>query len=274
VGRGIAKKLADNGMYTMGDVALCSVGANNSYYNEDLLYKLFGVNAELLIDHAWGWEPCTIKDIKSYKPQSNSLTSGQVLQTPYDCEKAKLIVREMTELLVLDLVEKNLVTDQIVLTIGYDIENLTNKDISSSYTGEITIDRYGRKIPKHAHGTGNIGKYTSSTKEIMDVTMKLFDRIINEKLLVRRINVVANHIINENDVEEPEAEQLDLFTDYVALEKERLKAEENLQKEKSMQKTMIKIRNKFGKNAILKGMNFKEGATTRERNGQIGGHKA
>lgn len=274
VGRGIAKKLADNGMYTMGDVALCSVGADNSYYNEDLLYKLFGVNAELLIDHAWGWEPCTIKDIKSYKPQSNSLTSGQVLQTPYDCEKAKLIVREMTELLVLDLVEKNLVTDQIVLTIGYDIENLTNKDISSSYTGEITIDRYGRKIPKHAHGTGNIGKYTSSTKEIMDVTMKLFDRIINEKLLVRRINVVANHIINENDVEEPEAEQLDLFTDYVALEKERLKAEENLQKEKSMQKTMIKIRNKFGKNAILKGMNFKEGATTRERNGQIGGHKA
>ena len=274
VGRGIAKKLADNGMYTMGDVALCSVGADNSYYNEDLLYKLFGVNAELLIDHAWGWEPCTIKDIKAYKPQSNSLTSGQVLQTPYECEKAKLIVREMTELLVLDLVEKNLVTDQIVLTIGYDIENLTNKDISSSYTGEITIDRYGRKIPKHAHGTGNIGKYTSSTKEIMDVTMKLFDRIINEKLLVRRINVVANHIINEHDVEEPEEEQLDLFTDYVALEKERLKAEENLQKEKSMQKTMIKIRNKFGKNAILKGMNFKEGATTRERNGQIGGHKA
>ncbi len=274
VGRGYAKKLEANGMYTMGDVALCSVGEKNSYYNEDLLYKLFGVNAELLIDHAWGWEPCTIADIKAYKPTTNSLTTGQVLQEPYNCEKAKLIVREMTELLVLDLVEKGLVTDQIVLTIGYDIENLTNIDISRKYHGEITTDHYGRKVPKHAHGTGNLDGYTSSTKEIVKCAMELFDRIINGELLVRRINVVANHIIPEKDIPVPEAEQLDLFTDYAELEKQRKEKEENLKREKSMQKAVINIRNKFGKNAILKGMNFKEGATTRERNSQIGGHKA
>ncbi len=274
VGRGYAKKLEANGMYTMGDVALCSVGKKNSYYNEDLLYKLFGVNAELLIDHAWGWEPCTIADIKAYKPTTNSLTTGQVLQEPYDCEKAKLIVKEMTELLVLDLVEKGLMTDQIVLTVGYDIENLTNVDISRKYHGEVTVDRYGRKVPKHAHGTGNLTCYTSSTKEIIQVAMELFDRIINEDLLVRRINLVANHIIPEKDVPVPEAEQLDLFTDYAELERQRKEKENNLKKEKSMQKAVIKIRNKFGKNAILKGMNFKEGATTRERNSQIGGHKA
>ncbi len=274
VGRGIAKKLETHGIYTMGDVAKCSLGADNSYYNEDLLYKLFGINAELLIDHAWGYEPCTIADIKSYKPQNNSLTTGQVLTCPYTAEKTELIVREMTELLVLDLVEKELVTDQIVLTIGYDIENLTNPDIKSKYTGEITIDRYGRKIPKHAHGTGNLNEFTSSTKEIMAVTMELFRRIINPDLLVRRINIVANHIINENDVTKPEAVQMDLFTDYKTLIKEEEEKENSLKKEKSMQKTMIKIRNKYGKNAILKGMNFKEGATTIERNGQIGGHKA
>ncbi len=274
VGRGIAKKLEDNGIYTMGDVALCSVGSENSYYNEDLLYKLFGVNAELLIDHAWGWEPCTIADIKAYKPSVNSLTTGQVLQCPYDCEKTKLIVREMTELLVLDLVEKALVTDQIVLTVGYDIENLTDKNISSKYNGDVTVDRYGRKIPKHAHGTGNLKGYTSSTKEIMAVTMELFDRIINPDLLVRRVNVVANHIIPETQIPTPEAEQLDLFTDYETLCKQREEEANNLQKEKSMQKAVIKIRNKYGKNAILKGMNFKEGATTRERNKQVGGHKA
>lgn len=273
VGRGIAKKLEAHGMYTMGDVALCSVGEKNSYYNEDLLYKLFGINAELLIDHAWGWEPCTIADIKSYKPSTNSLTTGQVLQCPYDCEKAKLIVREMTELLVLDLVEKALVTDQLVLTIGYDIENLTNSDISRGYCGEITTDHYGRKIPKHAHGTENL-EYTSSTKEIVNAVMRLFDRIINDKLLVRRITVVANHIIPETDIPVPEAEQLSLFSDYREEDKRRAQRESNLKKEKSMQKAVIKIRNKFGKNAILKGMNFKEGATTRERNAQIGGHKA
>ena len=274
VGRGIAKKLNDNGMYTMGDVARCSVGAENSYYNEDLLYKLFGVNAELLIDHAWGYEPCTIADIKAYKPNSNSLSAGQVLQTPYTCEKAKLIVKEMTELLVLDLVEKGLATNQIVLTVGYDIENLTDPSIKSRYSGEVTIDRYGRKIPKHAHGTGNLSSYTPSTKEIMKTTMELFDRIINPNLTVGRINVVACKVIPETDIPEPEAQQLDLFTDYEALIKEEWDKAESLKKEKSMQRAMIKIKNKFGKNAILRGMNFKEGATTRERNSQIGGHKA
>ncbi len=274
VGKGIAKKLEAHGMYTMGDVALCSVGAENSYYNEDLLYKLFGVNAELLIDHAWGWESCTIADIKAYKPLNNSLTTGQVLQTPYDCEKAKLIVREMTELLVLDLVEKALVTNQIVLTIGYDIENLTDKSISSKYQGDVVVDRYGRKIPKHAHGTSNLREYTSSTKEIVNVTMDLFDRIINPDLTVRRINVVANKIIPETDIPEKDFEQLSLFVDYNALEKQHKKEESERKKEKNMQTAVIKIRNKFGKNAILKGMNFKEGATTRERNGQVGGHKA
>ena len=274
VGKGTAKRLEAHGMYTMGDIALCSVGPANSYYNEDLLYKLFGVNAELLIDHAWGWEPCTIADIRSYKPTNNSLSTGQVLQEPYDCEKAKLIVREMTELLVLDLVEKALVTDQIVLTIGYDIENLVNADISREYKGEVTTDHYGRKVPKHAHGTGNLQGYTSSTREIMQTTMELFDRIINEKLLVRRINVVANHIIPETDIPVPEAEQLSLFVDYGEEKKKTEQRESSLKKEKEMQRAVIKIRNKFGKNAILKGMNFKEGATTRERNAQIGGHKA
>ncbi len=274
IGKGTAKRLEAHGMYTMGDIALCSVGEKNSYYNEDLLYKIFGVNAELIIDHAWGWEPCTIEDIRSYKPTNNSLTTGQVLQEPYTYEKAKLIVREMTELLVLDLVEKALVTDQIVLTIGYDIENLTNIDISRKYRGEVTTDHYGRKVPKHAHGTGNLQGYTSSTKEIMQVTMDLFDRIINEELLVRRINVVANHVIAEKDVPVPEAVQLSLFGDYGEEQKKKEQRENNLQKEKNMQKAVITIRNKFGKNAILKGMNFKEGATTRERNRQIGGHKA
>lgn len=274
VGAGTAKKLADHGMYTMGDVALCSVGESNSYYNEELLYKLFGVNAELLIDHAWGWEPCTIEEIRAYKPTTNSLTSGQVLQCPYDWEKTKLIVKEMTELLVLDLVEKALVTNQIVLTIGYDIENLINIDISTAYHGEITTDRYGRKIPKHAHGTGNLKEFTSSTKEIMEVTMELFERIINKDLLVRRINITANRVIPETQVPVPEAEQLDLFTDYEELERQREQHKQELAKEKSMQKAVISIRNKFGKNSILKGMSYQDGATTRERNGQIGGHKA
>ncbi len=274
VGRGYAKKLEAHGLYTMGDIARCSVGGENEYHNEKLLYKLFGVNAELLIDHAWGWEPCTIADIKSYKPVSNSLTSGQVLTRPYKYEETKLIVREMTELLVLDLVEKELVTDQIVLTIGYDIENLTDKGISNSYSGEVTTDHYGRKIPKHAHGTGNLKGFTSSTKEIMAVTMELFDRIINPNLLTRRINICANHIINENDAPRDEVQQLDLFTDYNTLVREEQEKEQKLKKEKDMQRAMIKIKNKFGKNAILKGMNLQEGGTTIERNSQIGGHRA
>lgn len=269
VGKGYAKKLEANGMYTMGDVARCSV------YHEDLLYKLFGVNAELLIDHAWGWEPCTIADVKAYKPSTNSLSSGQVLQEPYTFEKAKLVTREMTELLVLDLVEKQLVTDQMVLTIGYDIENLTDPKISSKYTGPVTTDQYGRKIPKHAHGTANLDRQTSSTMLIVSAVMALYDRIVDKNLLIRRITLAACKLIPESDAATtPIVEQLALFTDYEALERERKEQDAALAKEKKMQQAMLDIKKKFGKNAILKGMNLEEGATAKERNEQIGGHKA
>lgn len=264
VGKGYSKKLEEHGIYTMGDVA------RTSLENEELLYKLFGINAELLIDHAWGYEPCTIKDIKSYKPASNSISSGQVLHCPYDCEKTRLIVKEMTELLALDLVEKHLVTDQIVLTIGYDVENLKNSSIRKLYNGEITEDRYGRKVPKHAHGTVNLDHKTSSTKLIMEAVMNLYDRIINDKLLTRRINITANKVIRETEIDKNnEYEQIDLFTNYEEINK-RKKQEE---KEKNLQYTMINIKKKYGKNAILKGMNLVEGGTTIERNGQVGGHK-
>ena len=275
VGPGYAKKLIANGLYTMGDVARCSLGKENDYYNEDLLYKLFGINAELLIDHAWGYEPTTIAEIKKYKPQNNSLSTGQVLQNPYTADKAKLIVKEMTDLLVLDLVDKKLVTDQMVLTIGYDIDNLTDPVIRNKYHGEITTDRYGRQVPKHAHGTINLSCQTSSTKIIMKAVEELFDRIINWDLLVRRINVVASRVVPERDaVEKPVFTQMDLFTDYAQLEQEREKEKKELEKEKKIQHAVLDIKKKFGKNAVLKGMNFEEGATTRERNGQIGGHKA
>lgn len=266
VGRGISKKLEEHGMYTMGDVARCSVGRESDYYNEDLLYKLFGVNAELLIDHAWGWEPTEISDIKSYRPESSSLSSGQVLQEPYEFSKAKLVLKEMADLLSLELVSKRIVTDQIVLTVGYDIESL-----KKSYSGAVETDRYGRKIPKTAHSSENIGCYTSSTKLICETAMKLFDRIVDKELLVRRMYIVANHIITENDAEkEREYIQLNLFSDTGKQE-----AEENeLKKEKDMQKAILKIKSKYGKNSIIKGMNLKEGATALERNRQIGGHKA
>ena len=275
VGRGYAKKLAENGMHTMGDVALCSVGKPTDFYNEELLYKLFGVNAELLIDHAWGFEPCTMKDIKAYKPENNSIGSGQVLQNPYEYDKAKLVVKEMLDLLVLDLVDKGLVTNQIVLTVGYDIENLTDPVRRASYKGEITVDSYGRKVPKHAHGTANIGRYTSSTKLITDAVMELYERIVDENLLVRRVNMSANHVIYEEDMPpEGQEQQLDLFTDYEALEQSKEKEKQELDKEKRMQQALLDIKKKFGKNAVLKGMNLQEGATTRDRNKQIGGHKA
>lgn len=266
VGRGISKKLEEHGMYTMGDVARCSVGRESDYYNEDLLYKLFGVNAELLIDHAWGWEPTEISDIKSYRPESSSLSSGQVLQEPYEFSKAKLVLKEMADLLSLELVSKRIVTDQIVLTVGYDIESL-----KKSYSGAVETDRYGRKIPKTAHSSENIGRYTSSTKLICETAMKLFYRIVDKELLVRRMYIVANHIITENDAEkEREYIQLNLFSDTGKQE-----AEENeLKKEKDMQKAILKIKSKYGKNSIIKGMNLKEGATALERNRQIGGHKA
>lgn len=263
VGSGYAKKLEAHGIYTMGDVARTSI------QNEELLYKLFGINAELLIDHAWGWEPVNIKQIKEYKPENNSISSGQVLHCPYDYEKTKLIIKEMTELLTLDLVKKNLVTNQIVLTVGYDIENLTDPFIKNLYKGEITTDRYGRKIPKHAHGTINLDHKTSSTKIIMDAVMKLYERIINKQLLVRRINITVNNVVDEfTEKNKKTYEQIDLFTDY------QQKAEK-LQKEKmekELQKAMIGIKNKYGKNAIIKGMNLQDGGTTIDRNKQIGGH--
>lgn len=262
VGKGYANKLERYGMKTMGDVARCSL------YDEDLLYRLFGVNAELLIDHAWGWEPCTIKEIKAYKPSTNSLSSGQVLQTPYYFDKAKLVTREMAEALALDLVEKALVTNQVVLTIGYDIDNLTDENIQ--YKGDIVTDFYGRKVPKHAHGTGNIDRYTASSKLIVDATMELFDRIVDKSLLVRRINIAVCKLQREKDVKDNQVEQLDLFTDY----EKKNKQEENLKKEKRMQEAVLSIKKKYGKNAILKGMNLEEGATAKERNSQIGGHKA
>lgn len=275
VGRGYAKKLQDHGLYTMGDVARCSVGKANEYYNEDFLYKLFGINAELLIDHAWGWEPCTIADIKSYKPENNSLGSGQVLQCPYTFEKAKIVVREMTDLLSLDLVDKGLVTDQLVLTVGYDIANLADAEGRGAYKGEVTTDHYGRKIPKHAHGTINLRKQTASTKQMVDAVMELYDKIVNKKLLVRRINITANHIEDEKSAKTGEQyEQLSLFTDYEALQKEQEEEKTALEKEKNIQKAVLSLKKKYGKNAVLKGMSLEEGATARERNNQIGGHKA
>ena len=275
VGPGYAKKLMANGLYTMGDIARCSIGKPNEYYNEAFLYKLFGVNAELLIDHAWGWEPTTIAEIKAYRPQKNSLGSGQVLHCAYTAEKARLIVKEMTDLLVLDLVDKKLVTDQMVLTIGYDIENLTDPAIRNKYHGEVTTDHYGRRVPKHAHGTMNLPCQTSSTRIIMKAVEELFDRIVNPDLLVRRVNVVASRVIPESEVPKKQTfEQLDLFTDYAALEREREQENKEREKEKKLQRAVLDIQKKYGKNAVLKGMNLEEGAMTRERNGQIGGHKA
>ena len=271
VGRGYAKKLEKNGLYTMGDVARCSLGSEKEYYNEELLYKLFGVNAELLIDHAWGWEPCVISDIKAYKPSTHSVGSGQVLHCPYTAEKAKLIVREMTDMLVLDLVDKGLVTDQLVLTVGYDIENLTDPNVAGRYTGAVVTDHYGRKIPKHAHGTANLGSMTSSTTKIVDAVMELFDRIVDPKLLVRRLNIVACRVLPEESLSQCQRfEQLDLFADAASQQEEQA----SLEREKRRQQAVLHIKKRFGKNAIVKGMNLEEGATAMDRNRQIGGHRA
>jgi len=275
VGKGYAKKLEKNGIYTMGDVARCSMGNSEDFYNEELLYQLFGINAELLIDHAWGWEPCTIADIKAYKPTTNSLTSGQVLPNAYHFEKAKLIVKEMTDLLVLDLIDKRLVTDQIVLSIGYDAENLMNPEIKEQYKGPITTDFYGRQIPKHSHGTVNLEQPTSSTKVITKAVIGLYKRIVNKNLLIRRIRITANHIVDENTIKKKDIfEQLNLFTDYRTCKIQKEKEKQDLMRERKMQEAVLKIRKKYGKNAILKGMNFEDGATTIQRNKQIGGHKA
>lgn len=275
VGQGYAKKLAAHGIYTMGDVARCSIGKETDYYNEELLYQLFGVNAELLIDHAWGWEPCTIAQVKAYKPESNSIGSGQVLHCPYDFQKTRLIIKEMTDLLALDLVDKHLVTNQLVLTVGYDIGNLEPGNKKKRYQGEITVDRYGRRVPKHAHGTANLKNRTSSSIEMTEAVLELYDRIVNPDLLIRRVYITANRVVDESMIEENSSfEQLDLFTDYSHLEEEQKKRKEKLEREKKLQQAALDIKKKFGKNALLKGMNLEEGATTIERNNQIGGHKA
>ena len=275
VGGGIARKLERYGMYTMGDIARCSLGDPGQYHNEDLLYKLFGVNAELLIDHAWGWEPCTLADIKAYRPSTNSICSGQVLQEPYPFDKARLVVREMADLLALDLVDKRIVTDQLTLDIGYDVENLSRPEICSRYRGEIITDRYGRKIPRHAHGTATLERHTSSTRRIVQAVTEIFDRVANPLLLVRRFSISANRLLRESDVPPLSApEQLDLFTDYAAEDARRAADEAKQARERQIQEALLTIKHRYGKNAILKGMNLEDGATARQRNSQIGGHKA
>ncbi len=274
VGRGYERKLHKVGLRTMGDIARCSLGREDEFYNEDLLYKLFGVNAELLIDHAWGHEPVTLREIKAYKPTTNSLGSGQVLHCPYTNPKAKLIVREMVDLLVLDLVDKGLVTDQLVLTVGYDIENLTDPERRKAYRGIVDTDHYGRQVPRHAHGTVNLPGFNSSTTLITEAVMGLFDRITDPNLLVRRLNIVACRVRPEHmAAEEGEFTQLDLFAD-PREEERKQKQREEMRREKRRQQAVLTIKKKYGKNAILKGMNLEEGATAVDRNGQIGGHKA
>ena len=275
IGRGYAKKLEEYGMFTMGDIARCSIGKPGEYYNEDLLYRLFGVNAELLIDHAWGWEPCTMADIKNYRPSASSVGSGQVLHHPYSAGEARMVVREMTEQLVLDLVEKGLVTDQIVLTVGYDIGNLSDPAVHRPEQTEVTTDRYGRKMPRHAHGTANLARQTSSTKCIVNAVLDLYDRIINPGFLIRRIYISANRVADEGTAADtPAFEQLDLFTDYARLEQEREEEESERKRERKLQEAMLDIKKKYGKNAILKGANLVEGSTVIDRNRQIGGHRA
>ena len=272
VGRGYAKKLEAIGIYTMGDIAKCSIGKPSEYYNEELLYQMFGINAELLIDHAWGWEPCRMADIKAYRPETNSISSGQVLQCPYPYDKARLVVREMAEAVALELLEKQLVTDQLTLTVGYDIENTAG----GNFRGEIVTDRYGRKIPKHAHGTANLPRKTSSARSIMDAVLSIYDEKVNPKLSVRRITITANKIVSEDDVpQEAEAPvQFNLFDDIAAQEQQHKDEETKLERERKIQEAMLGIKKKFGKNAILNGGSYLDGATARERNGQIGGHKA
>lgn len=269
IGRGIEKRLNRLGLFTMGDVARCSI------QNEDCLYREFGKNAQYIIDQAWGWESVTIADIKAYKPKSTSISSGQVLTRPYTFDETRIIVREMTENLVLGLVEKGLVTDQIVLQIGYDIDNLKDPKRREEYSGTIEIDRYGREIPKHARGTANMGKHTSSTRIVTEKTLELFERIVDPKLLVRRLNITANHIVGENEaVKNTTPQQLSLFDDAQEIERRQAQEDAAEEKERKIQKAMIQIKGRYGANAILKGTNFQEGSTARERNGTLGGHKA
>lgn len=275
VGKGIARKLESNGLFTMGDVARCSEGPANSMYNEDFLYKLFGVNAELLIDHAWGWEPTEIADCKAYTPESKSLSQGQVLPRPYTAEEGRIIVREMADQLSMDLVRKGLFTDQVVLDVAYDIQNLRDPQRAAKYTGPIEADYYGREAPKGVHGSQNLGRFTYSTTRIMDAVAAIYDRIVDKGLLVRRFNVAVMHLLPQEEIKTEEVpEQLDLFTDYEKLERERKAEEAELEREHRVQKALLNIRDRFGKNAIVKGLNMQEGATAMERNKQVGGHRA
>ena len=275
VGRGYAKKLEAHGLYTMGDVARCSVGKESDFYNEELLYRLFGTYAELLIDHAWGWEPCTLADIKAYKPSATSIGGGQVLHCATEFEQARLIVREMADALVLELVDKGLMTKQMVLTVGYDIENLTDPERRKQYHGAVTTDMYGRKVPKHAHGTANLAGYTSSTRQIMEAVTALYDHIVDKNLLVRRLNLVANNVLTEQSAREAEAsEQLDFFSVTEKAQAQYVEEQKERERERRRQQAMLSIKKKFGKNAIVKGMDLQEGATAMQRNAQIGGHKA
>ncbi len=272
VGRGYAAKLEANGLYTMGDIARCSIGGDMDYLNEDLLYRLFGVNAELLIDHAWGYEPCTIRDIKAYRPENNSISTAQVLQSPYTYDTAKIVVKEMCEAVSLDLTEKRLITDQIVLGIGYDSSCLDEED--SPYSGEVTKDWYGKSVPKPAHGSVKLERQTSSTRMITEAVMKLYQKIVNDRLLIRRIHITAANVIPEDQAREKTFEVLDLFSDYDAVRREEDLKEEELEKDKRIQQALVQIKKKYGKNAVLKGMDLEKGATAKDRNKQIGGHKA
>ena len=269
VGKGIAQKLESYGLDTMGKIARCSLR------NEELLYNLFGVNAELLIDHAWGWEPCTMEAVKAYRPETNSMSHGQVLQSAYDWKKARVVVQEMADAIALELVDKRLVTNQLVLTVSYDSESLSDPTIRARYHGPVTTDYYGRQTPKHAHGTANLDRMTSSSKLITEAVMDLFDRIVNPDLLVRRINISTNNIVEESKANEHNQPiQLDLFTDYEELKRQKEEEQAALDKERRMQEAVLSIKKRFGKNAILKGLNYEEGATAKDRNQQIGGHKA
>ena len=274
VGKGYAKRLERVGLYTMGDIARCSIGEDSDFHNEDLLYKIFGINAELLIDHAWGYEPCTIKDIKDYKPASKSISSGQVLHSAYSFNKGRLIVWEMTDMLALDLVSKGFVTNQIVLRIGYDRKSLSDPKIKKMYKGQTTKDAYGRVRPKSARGTTNLDKHTSSAKLIIDAVMELYDNIVDDNLLIRRVTISANHILKESEIKKEEkAKQLNIFKDYDQLKKEKKEEKIALSKERKIQEAILNIKEKYGKNVVIKGANLEEGATALDRNNQIGGHK-
>ena len=277
VGRATARKLEERGIYTMGDIARCSEGREDDYYNEDLLYKLFGVNAELLIDHAWGWEPARIADCKAYRPESQSLTVGQVLGTPYPFDKGRIVIQEMADGLSMELAEKGLCSDQVVLDVNYDTENLTDPVRAKAYKGPVTADWYGRRAPKPAHGSQNLPRPTASTRQIVDAAAAIYDRIVDPKLLVRRFSIAVMHLITEEEARKMQAaepEQLNLFTDYEAEETKRKAEEAENEKERRVQKALLDIRGRYGKNAVVRGLSMQEGATAIERNRQIGGHKA